>query len=83
MTKEQVIEFFKSLWNPCLDEIMKEAYKGANMIIAIIRKYNRKWNEKAETEPILIPDGFNKYAKAKLFEIPRIPEELKNALYYL
>ena len=69
--------------NACFDQMKKEAHKGINRVIAIVRDWARKWRKEA----ILIDenikdDGFEKLIKKRLLELD-LPKEIKRAVKYL
>ncbi len=54
----------------------------AHKTVAIVRKYNRQWNELADKYPAMVKDGFTKIMKSDLLEM-NISREVNSALAYL
>jgi len=77
----RIIHLYKRLKSECINELLENPNRNANIMIATIRKYNREWNK--EVVNGVAPDGFIKLMKQNMLNIFKDEKEICRALCYL
>ena len=80
--EKEWIRDFQEMNTEMLEQIQREAYKGINRIICIIKEYGRKWDKKYIDNENVKQGGFQKLVKDNFLKA-NWPDDVKQALSHL